>query len=799
MDAEAAAPRKKFKWGFLSASAVIAFVVVVGELIARLIGDLPLRLEAGGGLERRDWLVIAFFACTAGWAWLSRGPVLRFLRSMHTGVSLIVLSVLAVIAGVLVPQISSFEDPRMRVTPANYEQEYSAFRWAEGYFLYHMLHLYGIGMPEAEIPAPALASLDRFGRVYGVEERENRGKRMEAAFSGQKKTNEIRAFVDKHDSKLRKAFDIATALQLNRAYKSGWFATLITLLGLSILANTFTGKPRSWFSMRRIGFFVTHIGMLVMLVGGGVSKLLTKRGIMHVDMRDAPMNTYWLHFDRAQETELPFYVGLERFARKEWKQISVEFPGENFTSNPPSWTVWPGWSRELDFVDDGQGGLRPRVRIDVREVYDRARIDADLVEASDPSENGIPIVDLKLLTATDGDEGIEERDAALVPGVPNWASLSDPDWEFRLAAGYGEFDLDRIVSSFPTETSPVGLLFARDLVGGEATDRAFEVTRGAELDVPGDYSVQVVDVIPNYILARDGERVEVGERFPKTPAVVLEIAGPDGERERRVVRQEIDPVSMGLQQGYLYSNLLLAFQWDEWTAPGPPRYIIHWGPDRVARLIDENGAVREVSAGDALPIDARTRVLAEDFFVRGVVNRDVVFEEPHQPDPGEVDEDFYARDDRGVVLGITTDPGTPDESTEVVRLVTGGDVESSWNSEDGRMFVHFFENTAMMPFEWRSVLSIWEPGPDGTLQKVDTGSERDSEIRVNDYFKYKGWRMFQTNADARFPTYSGIGMVYDPGIPIVLIGMYTIIAGTVLAFIVRPIVRGRRDQGGRTA
>ena len=98
------------------------------------------------------------------------------------------------------------------------------------------------------------------------------------------------------------------------------------------------------------------------------------------------------------------------------------------------------------------------------------------------------------------------------------------------------------------------------------------------------------------------------------------------------------------------------------------------------------------------------------------------------------------------------------------------------------------------PFDWRSVLAVWEPGPDGRLTKVDAGSKKEREIRVNDYFTYRGYRFFQTNATPEDPTYSGIGVVYDPGIPIVLLGMYTIIAGTVLAFLVRPIVTARRRK-----
>ena len=99
-----------------------------------------------------------------------------------------------------------------------------------------------------------------------------------------------------------------------------------------------------------------------------------------------------------------------------------------------------------------------------------------------------------------------------------------------------------------------------------------------------------------------------------------------------------------------------------------------------------------------------------------------------------------------------------------------------------------------MPQDWRSVLAVWERDADGRPYKVDLGSEKSREIRVNDYFQYKGYRFFQTNADARDPSYSGIGVVFDEGIPIVLAGMYICIGGAVIAFLVRPIVLSRRRK-----
>ena len=113
------------------------------------------------------------------------------------------------------------------------------------------------------------------------------------------------------------------------------------------------------------------------------------------------------------------------------------------------------------------------------------------------------------------------------------------------------------------------------------------------------------------------------------------------------------------------------------------------------------------------------------------------------------------------------------------------------------MRLGFFENTALMPYEWRSVLAVGHMDEHGHFVPDDAGTERQREIRVNDYFKWKGYRFFQTNADANFPTYSGIGVVYDPGIPVVLVGMYTIIAGTILAFIVRPLIGGRGEARRR--
>ena len=99
----------------------------------------------------------------------------------------------------------------------------------------------------------------------------------------------------------------------------------------------------------------------------------------------------------------------------------------------------------------------------------------------------------------------------------------------------------------------------------------------------------------------------------------------------------------------------------------------------------------------------------------------------------------------------------------------------------------FREQSEGLPIEWQSRLQVLE---------LDTSGQSwtpvaDSAIRVNDYFHYKGYRFFQTNHDPRDPTYSGIGVVYDPGIPFVLTGYYLVMFGTAVVFLIKPLITRR--------
>ena len=91
-------------------------------------------------------------------------------------------------------------------------------------------------MPKGVLPSQLKESLARFGERYGPEERDNREIEMLATFSGREKTAQIRALIDGRAGLFRGAFDLCTALQLNRTYKSSWCATLLLLVGAGLFS-----------------------------------------------------------------------------------------------------------------------------------------------------------------------------------------------------------------------------------------------------------------------------------------------------------------------------------------------------------------------------------------------------------------------------------------------------------------------------------------------------------------------------------------------------------------------------------
>lgn len=153
---------------------------------------------------------------------------------------------------------------------------------------------------------------------------------------------------------------------------------------------------------------------------------------------------------------------------------------------------------------------------------------------------------------------------------------------------------------------------------------------------------------------------------------------------------------------------------------------------------------------------------------------------------------FYADLPMGVVLNVRTPMG--DETVSLLAPsrasrsdLSGSDFSDHFIAADWRLLVSFVQQIEKMPRRWQSRISILDK--DNPARVLTEG-----EIRVNEYLEYGGWRFFQSSHDTQDPFYSGIGVVFDPGIPAIELGMAIIILGTIIAFMIKPIVLARRRR-----
>lgn len=877
--------RAPFRWGFLSSLAVLLVLTFSGQALIALLRpafmagkgayiaggpgallDPALYFEAlskGPGGALRPALLGLFLLASLGWTWANRGAVQRYFTAMHTGVVTVSLSLLAVAAGVMIPQIDPVDDPDARVMApgvpgSNYEQHYQQFRFAQSYFLWHLLHLYGFGMPSGEIPPQAVAGLERRADRYGSEEAKNTEKQMRAAIAGQQKGQLIEEFATRNDRALRGFFDFSSRFELNRIYRSYWFASLMGCLFVAIAFNTFKGGPQRWFKVQKLGFFLVHVGMLILLTGGGLSRSCTERGIMHLykggldeerdgtyDRRDGDIppieDTFYEHFTADRLARMPFGVSLEQFARRDWLALVVRFNDDQGRANPPTHTLWKGRRIDLDYeyLDaagrvletnadgdpiDASGVLlareeldkRPRLRIEVLSLHDQAEVGEPTVREAQPGERpaGEDPLPLAILVLPDYQRILNSGQPGPGDQLPTrkvyFSPAAGEEFEVRgFADPLGSFRLLTVAegdprAAFPPSEGQLGEISYRIAAGGERLDGRLPVSIGQRLPLPGGYEILFQKATKSYredpvsgqVLA---DERPLAEQAFVAPAVTATLYGPDGTSEVRVLHDRRPSARQRSREAPLALDAVeLTLEWNEWFAPGPPRFVLGWsrasGGGLAAYIEDEAGQRQTAALGARLPLPGLSPVQLESALLDAVVEPRVEFlDEGVVKGPG-YDPDFYVEAPRGVELRVISDPELPERRREqTVRLATTQEGNASfWFPPRGDLVVQFIENRAMMPFEWRSVLALHEPMPDGSWKPLDLGPPAQREIRVNDYFQYRGFRFFQTNAIPEAPLYSGIGVVYDPGIPWVLAGMYTVIAGAAFAFLLRPILLGRK-------
>jgi len=845
-----------WRWGsaFFAVFLVLVFAWGIGIPIRRVF------LE--GSPTTLHWISLGTGAVAAiSFLALSVRAVLEFFLSVRVGVAVLVYFLLGSTAAVVVHprEPDKYLDPRVPIEQRE-EKHYEDFAWATSYFLYHCQHPYGIGMPNYPVPVQAQKTLERIGARYGPRIARQEESGMKTATNGSIKTGQIRKFMENNESWLRALYRFCTFSQLNGtatgkgAWSSDWFTALMGLLGIVVFTNTFrrgaakaaaeagrSGDPalggflrrlpgamaadaKTLIGLERIGFSLSHLGVLTALVGGLYSRANEQRGIaqLSTDPADRLHNKWFqesyqfsLYSGRPHyfgtDNEPEFAVRLANFRADYRDVLDLEFIDDPKPKTLPTYRffeIWKGRQIGLNYApmhgmeEKGSskslasllsGEPEPKTVVRVLEHWPRANVRFELRarEEGEPAKHALeeqgPAVRLgieqtsmqmafsQLMFAGDADLHTLDQ----VPGIRvrlEGARNAAEQRERCLAPFEGErFGTLEIYTETDTPEEPTRLVGSGDVRVGETFNieahggkSQFKITRALndarEMPRPDGSFVRPYESMPQEVVA------------PTAVGAFVEITSPDGKRGALWIT---DGMTGARPEDALYlggKRYWVVVHADPWRSPARERYRLVVAPGLPAMLAHvgtrEEPTAMEPGANATL-VGGLTLKLEERADRPSIVPR-------IDPIPGDPDDDqhfFDASRPPAVKVEVQGEKGREEFVLAATTLADSALAQ-------GNLRIRLFENRADMPREWKSKLEFldlvdgkWVPRPDAT-----------TTIRVNDYAFYRGYRFFQTDANAKFPGYSGVGVVFDPGIEWAMGGMWLIVLGVAYAFLLKPLL-----------
>ncbi|GEM_PF-2875632 len=105
----------------------------------------------------------------------------------------------------------------------------------------------------------------------------------------------VNELVHKLRAPMKKFYNFCEALDLTRVWKSNWFSMLFFLIFLVVSINTFRRSVWHW---KRLGFLVSHLSIVVLLIGTTISRRTDVRGSAELDLTKQASTPVFVRFPK---------------------------------------------------------------------------------------------------------------------------------------------------------------------------------------------------------------------------------------------------------------------------------------------------------------------------------------------------------------------------------------------------------------------------------------------------------------------------------------------------------------------
>ncbi len=511
---------------------------------------------------------------------------------------------------------------------------------------------------------------------------------------------------------------------LDDTYHSIWFGGLVAILNINLLICTLDKLP---LKKNRIGFFLIHLSILIVVVGGSMSAFFGIKGYIHMNEGKSYDSFRLTQYNQMlkDSQQLDFALRLDDF--------DVDY-------YDPDYRIYV-YTRETSQKDFGKAPYSYEAEAGQTYPVDLPGSDATLTVDAFYTHYAMREV------AVESDEGVPAAEVVFTQGAQSQTAhfFDQPgDDRFFLPKQDGMIIFKQNMPDNPADAAKAGMILNIQTPAGDS--RNVTVGVGETYPFVDNYQVKVIRFLPWFVIDDDTKQPASRSDIPNNPALELQLINKEtGEQSTQWVFANHPDFSHGQE---LPGQAKITFTYIP-TIPGKPAYVVS-ADGRFAKV--DNGKVVERGTLEDKKLDFGDYAFTFKRFIPSAIKKR---------------EEYNRADDyENPVAMITWTRNGRSESYTVAASS-----ERATFLDNGRVAL-LLRNKETTPKAYRSHVTVLKDG-----QPVKTHT-----LKVNSPLVFGGYYFYQSNYDPKDPTYSGVLVVRDPGVYIVFFGFFLLVVGGILRF-----------------